>query len=220
MNFFLKATFLLALIWCSFNASAQFEGKINMSISVKAEDPDMAGMEAFMPTSMTYYVKQSKARVETSTIMGNMIMLMDTVKREMITCMDMMGKKIAMVMSLDEMQNSEDAKKAKESMKIDYTKDTKVVAGYTCKKAKVSMDVEGSKIETDIWYTEEIQNFNTEYQEIKGFPLEFSMTAQGFTMSYSTTAISKELVADNLFEVPEGYELTTQEELQKKMGGQ
>jgi hypothetical protein len=49
--------------------------------------------------------------------------------------------------------------------------------------------------------------------------MEYSMLMQGMTMKVLTVEIHKESVSEESFKIPDGYTLTTQEEMRKSMGG-
>jgi len=185
-----------------------------MSIQFTATDPSMKQAEAFMPKEIITYVKGAKSRAEMSTPMGTTIVLTDTVKKEAFVCMDMMGNKIAMHVPFDDMSGEMEGE-SKPKMDIKYTSETKKIAGYNCKKAIVSTTIEGHEIVQNFWYTEEIQNTNHEYSELKGMPMEYDMNTEGMSLKYTVTNVSKETIADSVFELPEGYTVTTQEDLMK-----
>jgi GLPGLI family protein len=142
-------------------------------------------------------------------MMGSTIILTDTLSKMGYVCMDMMGNKIAMQMPLDEMENEE----AVSDMQIKYINETKMVAGYTCKKAIITMKVEEQEILQTVWYCEEIQNTNRDMYKLKGMPMEYDMDMQGMHVNYVVSNVSKEKIPDTMFDVPAGYTVTTQEDL-------
>jgi len=218
-----KILSVLLLLACNYVfAQKDFEGKIVMTIKVSAEDPSMKSMESMMPTSSTVYVKGPKSRVETTAPMvGNMVMLMDTSKKEMTTLMDMMGQKIAMKTSFGDIEKKQDGhgEEMKKTMRFKETNDTKMIIGYLCKKVIMTMEDNGKEIISEIWYSPEIPNSSNQMPELKGMPLEYAMETQGFKMSYTVASIDKEKVADSMFEIPQGYTVKTMEELMQGFGG-
>jgi hypothetical protein len=199
----------LILLLAPLFSRAQFEGKMTMTIKVTTEDPAMQQAAQYMPTEMIIYTKGTKSRIETSTMMGSTIILTDTLSKMGYVCMDMMGNKIAMQMPLDEMENEE----AVSDMQIKYINETKMVAGYTCKKAIITMKVEEQEILQTVWYCEEIQNTNRDMYKLKGMPMEYDMDMQGMHVNYVVSNVSKEKIPDTMFDVPAGYTVTTQEDL-------
>ena len=202
---------LLILLLSPLFTLAQFEGKMTMTIKVTTEDPEMQQAAQYMPTEMLIYTKGAKSRIETSTMMGSTIILTDTISKVGYVCMDMMGNKIAMEMPFDEMENEESVS----DMQIKYINETKMVAGYKCKKAIITMKVEGEEVVQTVWYCEEIQNTNRDMYKLKGMPMEYDMDMQGMHVNYFVSNVSKEKLADTMFDVPAGYTVTTQDDLNK-----
>ena len=107
---------------------------------------------------------------------------------------------------------------------IEQSDETKVIAGYTCKKVIVTLNDDGAKTTFEAWYTSELgskmANFNNPlYKDIDGALLEFSMKTQEVGMKFTASSIDKKNIADKDFEIPSDYTLTTQDELKSKFGG-
>jgi hypothetical protein len=200
---------ILVLLLAPLASMAQFEGKMTMTIKVTTEDPEMQQAAQYMPTEMIIFTKGSKSRIETNTMMGSTIILSDTLAKVGYVCMDMMGNKIAMAMPYDEMESEE----AVSDMQIKYLNETKMVAGYKCKKAIITMKVENQEVLQTVWYCEEIQNTNRDMYKLKGMPMEYEMDMEGMNVSYVVSNVSKEKIADTMFDVPAGYTVTTQDDL-------
>jgi GLPGLI family protein len=209
----LTATFAIATLF----ASAQnFEGKVVYDIVYEEVPEEIAGFESMLPKEMTTYMKGPKTRIEQNTGMGENITIMDTDKKEGVVLMNMMGNKWAIKMSKEDIEEKEgDA----EEPQFKYLKETKKIAGYTCKKAEMWIEGEEDDVMT-VYYTEAIQNTaNSNFKGLKGFPLEYQIAKQGMVMSMVANTVKKETVAASLFEVPDGYEEKTMEELGGMMGG-
>ena len=188
---------ILVLLLAPLASMAQFEGKMTMTIKVTTEDPEMQQAAQYMPTEMIIFTKGSKSRIETNTMMGSTIILSDTLAKVGYVCMDMMGNKIAMAMPYDEMESEE----AVSDMQIKYLNETKMVAGYN------------QEVLQTVWYCEEIQNTNRDMYKLKGMPMEYEMDMEGMNVSYVVSNVSKEKIADTMFDVPAGYTVTTQDDL-------
>ena len=119
-------------------------------------------------------------------------------------------------------QNEEELKKenALVDMEIKPTNETKMIAGYNCKKAIVKVKGE-EPVEYDIYYTNDIKiensNFSNPYYKLDGVLMEYRMQKFGLEMQFTATSITKEPVEDAVFEVPENYEQITQEALANKL---
>lgn len=211
----------VAIIALSFTAGTPaFEGKITYSVDFT--DPNMPPEAKAMMAGSEYitYIKGMKARTEMNMGMQNTISIYDGEKKISVSLIDMMGNKYMI-------KNDGSKKDEKQSeMKVNVTSETKTIAGYTCKKAEVTMkDKEGNDQTSNIWFTEEIPNrMNvadkrySQFRDITGMPLEYEMkTQRGGSVKMSATTVSKETVSDDKFDIPKGYKETTVEDMQKEM---
>jgi GLPGLI family protein len=198
--------------------SQSFEGRIVTKTEVVDAPQEMQSAKSMMETTMTTYIKDAHSRMETtSTFMGKMIVISDYAKKEIVSCMDMMGQKKAIVSSMSEPVGKTEIPA---DMTFKETGKTKNILGYTCHEGTGTYVAKDGKSATmNIWYCKDIPNRNTQYPALSGMPMEYSMMMQGMTMKISTIEINKESVPDSMFIIPEGYVLTTQEEMMKSMGG-
>jgi hypothetical protein len=222
-----KVLIFFALLTVTFSFSSlyalsgkPFEGVITYKITY----PDSKFTEsqmAMFPKVFTVTVKGQKSLTELSTGMGNQREIIDYVEKTKIALLDMMGQKYAIKQTLQDIEK-ENAKAAKPTIKL--TPDTKVISGYNCKKAIVTVEESGTKNTFEIYYTNELgsgnMNFdNPMYKDIDGVLMEFSMNTKQLTMKFMVTNVEKKIVSSSLFEIPSDYKLTTQEELKSKFGG-
>ena len=197
-----------------------FEGVITYKISY----PDNKFTEsqmAMFPKILTVTIKGEKSRTDIQTGMGNTIEISDYATKTKTTLLDMMGQKFAIRSTWEEIQKEMESE-AKGQVQL--TGETKVIAGYTCKKAIVTVDEKGTKYTFDVFFNSELgpkaANFdNPVYKDIDGVMLEFSMHTPQFTMKFTATAIDKKSIPAKDFEIPQDYTLTTKEELKSKFGG-
>ena len=103
-------------------------------------------------------------------------------------------------------------------MKIEYTNETQVIAGYKCKKAKIIF--EDSKIKNfDVFYTTEISiakpNNHNPFNEIKGVLLKYQMGFQDIQMEVTATKVEETKISDTSFEIPANYEKVPIEKMQE-----
>ena len=114
---------------------------------------------------------------------------------------------------------------AKQKPKIKITDETRQIAGYTCRKANVTLiDKDAKESNFDVWFTKDIAAPNSMksglYLEmIDGFLMEFQTTMNSLTMKMSCRFAEETLVPDSLFNIPAGYTVTTMDELKNSMGG-
>ncbi len=206
---FLVVTAALFLTSCS---PKTFQGSVNYTIDYELPEA-MEAQRAMLPTNMLMYIGEGFTRVEQKTMMGDQIVITDTKEKSAVLLMNMMGQKMAITMNSDDTPETEEPK-------IEYLDETKVVAGYNCKKAIVTTkDEEGEEQSVEVYYTKEIPSeANDKLKGLDGFPLEYGISAQGMLMTMKAKEIKKEKVAKNLSEIPEGYETMTMEEFLKSMG--
>lgn len=209
-----------AIIATSFTGSSDFEGKIVYSIDVNNPNMPPQAKSMMAGSKATIYIKATKSRTDMNMGPQTTTSIYDSKTNTSVMLMEMMGSKYKI--------KTDAAKKDEKSpdVKVNVTSETKTIAGYTCKKAEVTMtDKSGSSHVTNIWFTEEISNrMNTanengyQFKDIKGMPLEYEIKAQnGMSMKMTATSVSKESVADSKFDIPSDYKETTMEEMQKDM---
>lgn len=212
----LKKLFTLAIIVCAtLIANAQkFEGKIDASITVIKAPAEMAGMEAMMGQTITSSFKGHRSHTLMRNMMGTTAVITDSIKKEMIILNDMMGQKTAMVQPMETNATpTENMGLELNGAKIKKVNERKNIAGYDCKKAIVDVtDETGAVTSVELWYCEQIAPVEMK-GEIKGTPMEFTMTIEGITMKYEVTAVTKETVAESLFTIPAGYTLQTMDQM-------
>ncbi|MEI6455417.1 MAG: hypothetical protein WCO93_03940 [bacterium] len=220
MIFFVLLAFTFSFYSLNAVSGKPFEGVITYKITY----PDSKFTEsqmAMFPKIFTVTVKGQKSLTELSTSMGNQREIVDYVEKTKVALIDMMGQKYAIRQTLQDIEK-ENAKTAKPAIKL--TPDTKIIAGYSCKKAIVTVDDNGTKYTYEIYYTNELgsgnMNFdNPLYKDIDGVLMEFSMNTKQLIMKFMVTNVEKKIVSSSLFEIPSDYKLTTQEELKSKFGG-
>jgi GLPGLI family protein len=214
-------TFVLVVMGsAAITAAKPFEGVINYKITYPDSKYTEAQMNMF-PKVMTVSVKGSMARTEMNVGGGTTVEIVDYVAKTKIALINMMGQKYAIKQTSAEIEK-ENADQPKGAVTI--TNETKNIAGYTCKKAIVTINDDGVKSTLEVWFTEELGgkdvNFdNPMYKDINGVLLEFSIKTPQITMRLSASSIEKKSIAQKDFEIPADFTITTQEELKSKFGG-
>jgi hypothetical protein len=197
---------------CS-NADEKFisEGAIVYSAKVVDETNPMANLA---PSKMTIYFKDNKSCAEMSAGMGlfSTSFISDPETKTLTQLVKLLNKKFSLV------QNEQEIKKenANYPMKITPLPETKIVAGYNCKKAHVKLGDEYGT-EFDIFYTNDLDiknpNFANPYCEIDGILMEYQMKKFGLEMRFTATSVKKEVVDDAIFELPADFKKISQEEM-------
>ncbi len=92
------------------------------------------------------------------------------------------------------------------------------IMGYEARRAIVRHP-EKSHANIEVWYTPEIftgsTNKNTPFARIPGVMLEFSIYYNGVWFSLKPEKIEKTKLSDDVFEIPEGYRVTSINEIEK-----
>ncbi|MCW3072132.1 MAG: hypothetical protein JWO44_2022 [Bacteroidetes bacterium] len=216
---------VLAILNVSAQKNTPFEGIITYSISFEGSGLPQEAMAMLSGAESVTYIKGDKRRTDLNMAIQSTTAIMDTKSKQIFTLMDIMGQKYLIRMNEADVKKEEAA--APETT-IKYLDETKMIAGYKCKKAEVTMKTkEGKEEVVNIYYTEEIpaSEMKSAYKGLKGFPMEYTINQGGIKMSFTTKSVAREPVADSKFEIPkEGYKETTMEEFQKEMlqmgGGQ
>lgn len=201
----------------------QFEGTIVYGITL----PDAGGenaslMASMMPSEATLQVGKTKSRIEMKMGMGiKNVTIADKKSKEVVTLMDIMGQKMAMTISADDIKKG--GKEAPKFKLVTLDKGDQVeIAGYKCKHA-IYEDENGSQF--DVYYTEEFgsENYSAStdnpFKDLKGLMLKYTIAAKGMKMTMTAKSVVKEKVDDSRFVIPSDYKPVTQEQLMKMYGG-
>ena len=131
--------------------------------------------------------------------------------------MDMMGKKVAMEMTKEELEKMDKNGSSKKKPEFKYIDGEKEIAGFKCKKAIVVLEGAG---EMELYYTEDLPaGASTQFEGLKGFPLEYTIAQGPMKIKVTASSVKQEKINSSLFEIPDGYDKMTFEEFQKSMGG-
>ena len=216
-------SFMAVVLLMSFNANAQKmlkEGVVKFEVTeVSSTDPQANMMKG---TTMDLYFTKNSQRVDIN-MMGGMVRI-NTIsnkeKDEEVILTDMMGKKIQVKSTEEELAKIKKEKEDAKDLEITYDrKDTKKIAGFECYRADIKMASGDTLI---AYVTQQIKPegsyFDKAFKGIDGFPLEYTMGAQGIMMTYTALEVS-DAIDQKAFEIPEGYEEMSLEEFQKSVGG-
>ncbi len=213
---------MIAAIIMGLSSSAiakEFSGVITYKISYPGSEVD-ASMAAMMPKMANLTIKEHMSKFEINMgQMGSQIQIIDGDAKTITTVMNMMGQKFYYV----EMEEDVDVD-ADEKVSIDIKDETKEIAGYECTKALVTVKQGGEEMLFTIYFTEEIGSSamnidNPYFKDIPGAMLEFEINTGGGTMKMEAISVDKKKVDDSEFEIPEGYEEKTEEEVNQLFGG-
>ena len=126
--------------------------------------------------------------------------------------MKLLNKKLVAV------QNSFDIERENNEFAYDLvpTKETKLIAGYTCLKVHVKPKREDQK-EFDIYYTKELDftnpNFANPFYKIDGVLMQYQIKKMGFELRFTATSVTKEDVEDENFTYTADHKKITNKEM-------
>jgi hypothetical protein len=99
------------------------------------------------------------------------------------------------------------------------TNETKMIAGYKCKKV-IATKVSDPSVTFDVYYTPDIGSENsnelTPYKELKGMPLDYRVLRLGLEMHFVATCVKSEEIKDSDFDVPSYYKILNRPEFDKE----
>jgi len=99
---------------------------------------------------------------------------------------------------------------------ITETSETKVIAGYTCKKA-IGKAKDGKAPDVDLYYTDDIKleqpNWATPFKSILGVLMQYRIAKYGFYMEFTAEKVEPEKVDDNIFKLPPDYKMITKQQI-------
>lgn len=223
MKKFLFSIATIALTAISLNAQIK-EGYVVYDMKLDGIPPEQAAMMGDMEAKVTF--KAGKTLTEMSSMMFTNQTLIDANGLTML--MEQMGNKIAVKQSKEEMEKVA-AKEKTEDPKFEYTTQTKMIAGYECKKAIVTViDKDKKEEKIDLWYCEKFDNPNKEgkgrgqsiMKGLNGMAFEYSGGSGGMKFKMVAKEVSIAPIADEKFNLStEGYKVMTMEELSSMQRG-
>lgn len=196
------------------------EGVIHYKVTeVKSDIP---GLEIMKGSTQNISFSTQKHQMDMS-MMGGIVetqTITDVSSGTSTILMNLMGKKIQLELTKEEVKQKMDEKTA--FTFTYYKKDKKKIAGYKCRKV-IGKSKEG--IEVILYVSKKITPKQTYFSELypglKGFPLEFTLSTStemgAFQMTYQAEEVVRTL-AENSFSIPEGYEKMTSKEFQEQVG--
>ncbi len=188
------------------------EGLIEYNAEVVDQSHPMAGLA---PSLAIIKFKGNKLQVEMSTMgIFNTTFISDPHKKTLTQMVKFMDIKNACIQGESDLV----AESKNYELKLEEVKGTKKIAGYDCKKVKATM-VSDPNVTFDVYYTDElgldsINNIGP-YKEIKGMLMQYRLKKLGLEMCFSATAVKKEEIKDEDFEVPAFYKIITRTEMEK-----
>ena len=211
---------VIALTVLTFNAQSK-EGYIKYSIDMSSENAQVQmGLAMMSGSEMEISFKGDDSRMAMK--MGS-FMTVETVTKDSKDVLLMMSG--MMVGSTAVRTTKSDLEEANDlnDLSVKFENETKIILGYTCKKAIVS-----SKGETNglvFWYTEKMYMPNNAMLNanglVPGIILEFESSEGEMNMAFTAIEVKNKIDASISFslDIPEGFTEKTFEEFSKMGGG-
>jgi len=218
----MKNIFLLVLSFCFgtyiLNAQNAFtDGSIDYKIEIESPEA-MAGVLAFGAGAKVSF-KGNLSKL-TAMLMGgavNMDMVANNKSKKGVTLLNMMGQKKAVQMLKDDFTKVESNKI--DDRNIKYTKETKSIAGYVCRKA-ITKDPE-SGTEMVLYLCDKIKPKSEGVMQnilgaLNGFPLGVEIQQGEHKVRVTATSVNNTVPSKSMFDmkIPEGYQKVSMKDLE------
>lgn len=217
---------ILALIFMSNTLLAQDNFTIKMSIKTEGLPAEMA---AYGEQDMVTQIKGDKLKTEVSSMMFSRLTFVDGDKVTQL--FDAMGNKSGYNTTRQEMEESM-GNEPTEKPKIVYSDETKIIAGYECKKVVITtVTKDKQELVTTAWITDKIVNKHkyigkangrgmADLSDLNGFPLalEMPMNYMGnqAKLVMNTTEVSTAAIDDAAFTPnTDGYKIMSYKEFRE-----
>lgn len=218
-----KVLFVMALMATSLiSAKAQkvmAEGTIVYDVTVTTENKDPKLADAFDGATTSVYIKGSKSRTETTSALGTEVTIHDSKEGNAVILKEYSDQKLMITLTKADWLAKN---KAYRDISFEFLPETKVIAGYTCKKALAKMANGKTFV---VFYTTDITVPNNEYnhafKNLPGLAMEYEIEMGKSKIKYTANKVDFGAVAASKFDAPtSGYRVMTYEENQKiKRGG-
>ncbi|MFT7588876.1 MAG: hypothetical protein ACI959_001089 [Limisphaerales bacterium] len=186
------------------------EGTITYTVITDDLDPNMAMFLTNM--KMTVLFDKGNLKIDTDMGMGSVVITSNAETKSTLMLMDMLGNRYAI-------RTEEQA--AQEEVEVTFPGETKVIAGYKCKKAVMIYQ----ETELIFYVTDKLNvpDLNAQFpiDKLKGYPLQLELNQGPLKLTMIASEVKAEKMAKGTFDqiVPEGFEEKTMEELKTLTGG-
>ncbi len=182
------------------------EGRIEFKITYEQEE--VGGYSAsLLPSKMTMEFRENMVKNTIQGGMGffNLVNVSDLNNSQFTTYLKFIDKKYIF---RGEKNETPCCFGLLDGMKIEFTRQSKEIIGFNCRKAIASFPDSNIK-SFDIWYTEELQldkpNGNSPFQEIPGVLLEFNTIMGNANMHMVAKNCDVTRIPARVFEFPKNY---------------
>ena len=188
------------------------EGIITYKTTVVDKNNPLAN---FAPGSATVFFKNNSLHVDMN-VMGVLktSFISNALDNTLIQTVDFFDIKQACI------QNENELVRDNKDYQIIFeeTNETKLIAGYTCKKVNATMADQPNNA-FSVYYTNELGNdsinFLSPYSAIKGMLMEYRLKKLGLELCFTATEVKKKSIGVDVFEIPNKYKVVSREEMNK-----
>ncbi|WP_317896619.1 hypothetical protein [Aurantibacillus circumpalustris] len=213
--FFSGCLLLLSLFYCcGSDERSGSKGEGLIEFDTKGVDPTHP-LYGFAPSSATFKFKEDKFIIEMSTMgMFNTSVILDSKAKTIAQTVKFLDIKQACI------ENEQDLveENADYALKIEETKETKVIIGLKAYKAHVTK-ISEPNVKFDVWYTKELgmENVNalTPYAQLKGILLDYRVKKMGMELHFAAKSYKDIKIPDNAFEIPASMKIVSKTEMEE-----
>lgn len=190
------------------------DGYINYAISVDSDEPAAAFLTIGSSLEVAFKGAKTKAVAKVAGGTNSVSIVANHQAKAGLSLMDVMGEKKALKLTKDQFDKVRIDMEKVGGNPMRVTDDTKIIAGYTCKKVLMKDKESGANI--ILYLTNKITPQGDPFAQlligkIKGFPLGIVVRKDGTTVRVMAEKVSSRTPSDGAFSltVPSDYELTT-----------
>ncbi|MFA7381594.1 MAG: hypothetical protein WC150_14140 [Bacteroidia bacterium] len=199
-------------------AQAQLnEGVAYYSVTYPSLKPEMRKYLNVLPSTMVFTFRHHMFVSEVLTSGSYSRTIGDARSRDLTILAEMKGRKVMV------RRSGYNYEELKPKVFVTLSNETKMIAGYRCKKADViTLDYENNTSNAVIWYCDSIGSpsfsYEQHYPQIKGLMMEYTVKQGDIEMVYTVTKVEAKPVDKNVFVIPStGFELMTDREFMHLM---
>jgi len=190
------------------------EGTIEYEISYPNPEETTISTE-LMPKSLIYKFKDGYTLSTISASMGvfNTYVITNRDNKTLTQALSIMGKKFKVEYNADQINKMIELEP---KMNIELSEETKMIAGYKCKKALCSFP-DTTLPALEIYYTNEIRqenaNWYSVYKKIDGVLMEFYIKRYDINMKLTAKSVLKDPIEENTFKLEGDYKPVSASEM-------
>jgi len=192
----------------------KFTGSITYKITYPASATNP--IVASLPTTITMQIAGNKAKADLVLPFGKNTFIMNGDDISILHLMESEAGKFFVK------KTKEEINKSLPQATVTPLKETKMIAGQSCKAVEVNSANAAKK--SKVFYSDELGNnniyFNTEIRSVSGVMLEFEYNIMGIPVQLTAISVEPGRVSNKVFEIPAGFTETTEAKLRemKRLG--